>query len=144
MLSEGRPTNPTYLLDNAAREARGRFDAIPALFERGTICHLENRGVRAGWQCLEVRAGGGSIAAWLATRVGPTGRVLVTDVDPRFLEPLDVPDVEVLVHNIVTDFLPEDAFDLIQCASGAHPIAGMRASIGGASGSAETGRLACR
>jgi len=112
-LSEGRPTNSTYLLDNAAREARGRFDALSALFDRGTICHLENRGVRAGWQCLEVGGGGGSIAAWLATRVGPTGRVLVTDVDPRFLEPLHVPSVEVLVHNIVTDFLPEGAFDLI-------------------------------
>jgi 2-polyprenyl-3-methyl-5-hydroxy-6-metoxy-1,4-benzoquinol methylase len=113
MLSEGRPTNSTYLLDNAAREARGRFDALSALFDRGTICHLENRGVRAGWQCLEVGGGGGSIAAWLATCVGPTGRVLVTDVDSRFLDPLDMPNVEVLVHNIVTDFLPEGAFDLI-------------------------------
>jgi 2-polyprenyl-3-methyl-5-hydroxy-6-metoxy-1,4-benzoquinol methylase len=112
-LCEGQPTNSAYLLDNAAHEARGRFDALSALFDPGTIRHLEDRGIRPGWQCLEVGGGAGSIAAWLATRVGPTGHVLVTDIDPRFLEPLDTPNVEVRRHNIVTDPLPDAAFDLI-------------------------------
>jgi ubiquinone/menaquinone biosynthesis C-methylase UbiE len=106
-------TNSTYLLDNAGREAPRRFDAQSALFDSGTIRHLEDRGIRPGWQCLEVGGGGGSIAAWLAARVGPTGHVLVTDIDPRFLEPLDAPNVEVRRHDIVTDPLPEAAFDLI-------------------------------
>jgi SAM-dependent methyltransferase len=110
---EGRSANSTYLLDNADREASARFDALSALFDPGTIRHLEDRGVRPGWHCLEVGGGGGSIASWLAARVGPAGHVLVTDIDPRFLEPLDVPNVEVRRHNIVTDPLPEAAFDLI-------------------------------
>src|ERR1700730_17336205 len=92
-----------YLLNNAAREAPARFDALSAMYDRATIQYLENTGVGPGWQCLEVGGGGGSIAAWLATRVGPTGHVLVTDLDPRFLEPLDTPNVEVRRHNIVTD-----------------------------------------
>jgi SAM-dependent methyltransferase len=74
---------------------------------------LEDRGVGEGWDCLEVGGGGGSITAWLAARVGPTGRILVTDIDPRFLEPLNASNVEARRHNIVTDPLPEAAFDLI-------------------------------
>jgi len=102
-----------YLLDNAAREAPERFDALSALYDRATIQHLENTGVGPGWQCLEVGGGGGSIAAWLATRVGPTGHVLVTDLDPRFLKRLQAPNLEVRRHNIASEPLPEAAFDLI-------------------------------
>jgi len=110
---EGLSTNSTYLLDNAAREAPARFDALSALFDPGTIRHLEDRGIGAGWHCLEVGGGGGSITAWLAERVGPTGHVLVTDIDSRFLELLDASNVEVRRHDVVTDPLPQAAFDLI-------------------------------
>ena len=102
-----------YLLDNARRETSKRFEALSALYDGDTIRHLENRGVSEGWSCLEVGGGGGSIAAWLAKRVGSTGRVLVTDVDPRYLEFLRAQNVEVQRHNIVVDPLPEGAFDLI-------------------------------
>jgi SAM-dependent methyltransferase len=83
------------------------------MYDPVTIRHLENRGVSAGWHCLEVGGGGGSIAAWLAARVGPAGHVLVTDIDPRFLEFRQVPNLEVRRHDIVNDPLPEAAFDLI-------------------------------
>jgi SAM-dependent methyltransferase len=102
-----------YLLDNAGREAATRFAALSAMFDSGTIRHLEERGVAPGWNCWEVGGGGGSVATWLARRVGATGRVLVTDIDTRFLERLKVPNLAVRRHNIVTDPLPERAFDLI-------------------------------
>ena len=102
-----------YLLDNAAAEAPARLTALAAMFDPGTIRHLESRGVGPGWHCLEVGGGGGSVAAWLATRVGPTGHVLVTDIDPRFLQALDLPNVEVRRHDIATDPLSESAFDVI-------------------------------
>jgi SAM-dependent methyltransferase len=108
-----RSSAPAYLLDNAGREASARFDALSVIYDGDTIRHLEDRGVGEGWQCLEVGGGGGSIAGWLADRVGPTGRVLVTDIDPRFLESLSAQNVEVRRHNIATDPLPESAFDLI-------------------------------
>jgi SAM-dependent methyltransferase len=60
--------------------------------------------------------GGGSITRWLAQRVGPTGHVLVTDIDPRFLTELVTPthlNIEVQRHDIVLDPLPEKMFDLI-------------------------------
>jgi ubiquinone/menaquinone biosynthesis C-methylase UbiE len=111
--------NSVYALDNAAKEASARFDALAAMYDPRTIRHLEQCGVSSGWQCLEVGGGGGSIAAWLAARVGPAGHVLVTDIDPRFLESLQatlqasLPNLEVRRHDIVNDALPEAAFDLI-------------------------------
>jgi SAM-dependent methyltransferase len=108
-----RPAQSGYVLDNAAKEAPTRFAALSALFDPGTIRHLEERGVGRGWHCLEVGAGSGSIASWLADRVGPTGRVLATDIDPRFLGSLKLPNLEVHLHNIAVDPLPEAAFDLV-------------------------------
>jgi SAM-dependent methyltransferase len=39
--------------------------------------------------------------------------VLATDIDPRFLESLNLPNLEVQRHNIAVDPLPEAAFDLV-------------------------------
>lgn len=108
----GCSANSLYTLNNAGREASARFTALAAMYDPGTIRHLEDRGVHSGWHCLEVGGGGGSIAAWLAARVGPAGRVLVTDIDPRFLEFLQGANLEVRRHDIVNDALPEAAFDL--------------------------------
>ena len=71
----GSSANPVYTLDNAAKEAVARFDALAAMYDPVTIRHLQDCGVSTGWHCLEVGGGGGSIAAWLAARVGPAGRV---------------------------------------------------------------------
>jgi SAM-dependent methyltransferase len=102
-----------YVFDNAAeRQARERFAALPRIYDPGTIRHLQALGVAAGWRCLEVGAGGGSIALWLAERVGPHGLVLATDLDTRFLEPLAGPTLEVQRHDVTADPLPEAAFDL--------------------------------
>jgi 2-polyprenyl-3-methyl-5-hydroxy-6-metoxy-1,4-benzoquinol methylase len=68
-----RSTESAYVLDNAAKETPARFGDLAAAFDPGTIRHLQDRGVATGWRCLEVGGGGGSIAAWLAARVGPAG-----------------------------------------------------------------------
>jgi SAM-dependent methyltransferase len=49
----------------------------------------------------------------MAERAGPGGRVLATDVDPRWLQTGALPQLEVLAHNVTSDPLPEAAFDLI-------------------------------
>ncbi len=66
-----------------------------------------------GTDVLEFGAGTGSIARWLGDEVGPDGRVLATDIDPRFLTRLGHPRVDVQVHDIVTDPLEPNRFDLI-------------------------------
>src|SRR5829696_421420 len=48
---------------------------LEELVDPPTIRRLETVEVGPGWQALEVGAGRGSIAAWLAERVGEGGRV---------------------------------------------------------------------
>jgi SAM-dependent methyltransferase len=102
-----------YMLDNARGEAADRFAALSTLFDPTTVRHLERCGIRPGWRCLEVGAGGGSVAAWLADRVGASGAVLATDIEPRFLRALARPNMEVRRHDIGVEALPERAFDLV-------------------------------
>ncbi|SRR5260221_533549 len=102
-----------YLFDNAWQQERERLAAIERSFDPGTIREIEATGISKGWQCLEVGAGGGSIAEWLSDRVGKRGRVIATDIDTRFLAAIRKPNLEALQHNIVTGDLPQNAFDLI-------------------------------
>lgn len=102
-----------YTLDNAWRHARERLALLESLSDPGTIRHLEALGIGPGWRCWEAGGGGGSIAAWLCERVGPSGRVLATDLDTRFLDALDYPNLEVRRHDIVAEAPPEGPFDLV-------------------------------
>jgi 2-polyprenyl-3-methyl-5-hydroxy-6-metoxy-1,4-benzoquinol methylase len=97
------------LIGNAAT----RFAALSTLFDANTRLHLVKRGLAPGWQCLEVGGGNGSIASWMADQVGPTGGVVATDIDTRFLETLDCRNLEVLCHDIARDPMPERKFDLV-------------------------------
>jgi ubiquinone/menaquinone biosynthesis C-methylase UbiE len=108
-----RKISSEYALDNSAIQAGDRFTALAELFDPGTFHHLERCGVGRGWHCLEIGGGGGSIARWLSERVGPAGQVVVTDINTRFLDQLSRPNLEVRRHNIVSDPLPEAAFDLV-------------------------------
>jgi SAM-dependent methyltransferase len=101
-----------YLLDNAAPEAAQRFVSLTSLFDPVTFGNLEGTGVTTGWRCLEVGAGGGSVARWLAERVGDTGRVLATDLDLNKFA-VDLANVEARRHDIASDPLPEAEFHLV-------------------------------
>ena len=105
-----------YVFDNARQEAARRFDALAELYDPITTRHLEALGVQEGWRCLEVGGGSGSVAAWLARRVGPSGRVVVTDINPRHLvslSDLGRAGLEVRQHDIAVDPLEPASFDLI-------------------------------
>lgn len=70
-------------------------------------------GLREGWHCLDVGAGAGSLVEEFAERVGPNGYVLAIDLDPRYLNAINLPQVEVRKANVLVDPLPENAFDLV-------------------------------
>jgi len=96
---------------SAEREQR-RLAALARRNDPKTIRMVSACGIRPGWNCLEVGAGSGTIARWLAEQVQPGGSVLSVDVDLRFhCEP--VPGLEVLKLDIVHDPLPRTGFDLI-------------------------------
>jgi SAM-dependent methyltransferase len=102
-----------YMLDNAWAQERERQRLRETVQDPESIRHLERLGVAEGWHCLEVGAGGGSIAEWLCQKVGRTGHVLATDIDTRFLDALRYPNLEVRRHNIAHEALPVGAFDLV-------------------------------
>lgn len=106
-------SDESYLLDNRAEETGQRFDSLAALFNPVTFRHMEQLGLGDGWRCLEVGAGGDSVARWLSDRVGPKGQVVATDLEPRWLAGLDLPNVEVRRHDIAAEALEEDEFDLV-------------------------------
>lgn len=101
-----------YLLDNQRAEAGERFDAFATLFDPTTFRHLEGLGIGPGWRCWEVGAGGTSVVSWLAKKVGPTGRVLATDLDTTHLASAARP-VEVRVHDVGAEEPPGEGFDLV-------------------------------
>lgn len=101
-----------YILDNAGDQTVDRFSALEHCLDPVTIRQLEAIGVTDGWTCLEVGGGGGSIARWLAERIGPDGKVVVTDIDPRWLN-ATVENIEVRRHDIVHDRLEPRMFELV-------------------------------
>jgi len=106
-----------YVFDNASEQPTAqRFAGLEELYDARTQRRLTATGLGPGWHCLEIGAGGGSVAGWLAEQVGANGYVLATDLDPRFLGGLAAayaPQLEVRRHDIETDLLPESAFDLV-------------------------------
>jgi ubiquinone/menaquinone biosynthesis C-methylase UbiE len=114
-MSEPDPSVPAsgYLLDNRADEAGARFDSLAALFNPVTFGHLERLGIGAGWKCWEVGTGGPSVPHWLSERVGPTGRVLATDIDIHWANEVVSDIIEVRHHDVVEDPPPWSDFDLV-------------------------------
>ena len=99
-----------YIYDQGFLQERARLAGIESLWDPGSQRLLDGLGIGAGWRCLEVGAGGGSLVDWMAGR-GAT--VLAIDIDTRFVEPLAGDAVEVRQVDIRTDELPEREFDLV-------------------------------
>lgn len=101
----------SYAFDNDDAAAADRHVHLSAILDDVTFARLASLGDLTGKRCLEVGAGGGSVARWLAARTGPTGRVLATDLNIRHL-PSDE-GYEVLAHDVVGEPVPAGPWDLI-------------------------------
>ncbi len=85
--------------------------ALTAALDPYTCASLTDAGVGPGWQVLDAGAGSGTIAAWLADTVGPSGHVTATDLDISRLPAHD--RITPLQHDITADPMPDTLFDLI-------------------------------
>jgi SAM-dependent methyltransferase len=103
----------TYAFQNVRAVQSERLRALEAVLDAGSVQQLDSLGVGPGWRCLEVGAGGGSIAAWLCDRVAPVGTVVATDKDTTVLRGLSRPNLEIRVHDVLKDDLPQGEFDLV-------------------------------
>ncbi|MFI6577858.1 class I SAM-dependent methyltransferase [Nocardiopsis sp. NPDC050513] len=101
------------MLPNESPETQARFTGFEATYDAWSKARLADVGVTEGWNCLEVGGGSGSVARWLARRVGMGGQVVVTDLDVRFLSGIESRNLRVREHDIVRDELEADTFDLV-------------------------------
>jgi SAM-dependent methyltransferase len=105
-----------YRLDAKGRQEAedDRLSLLEQIFD--PLSRRRRELVQPGWRCLEVGAGRGSMAVWLAKQVGESGYVVATDIDLTYLKRLDVPNLEVRQHNILDDSLDAlgvRSFDLV-------------------------------
>ena len=90
-----------------------RLRMIERVFDPASRRRLLATGLQAGWRCLEVGPGAGSIMTWMSEVVGPTGQVVAMDLDPKFLGESGQSNVEILRADIRTAQLQEQSFDLV-------------------------------
>jgi len=100
-------------LSNQFSDEERRLAAVEELFDPGTFRCLASLGIAPGTRCLEVGGGRGSVARFMAERVGRAGEVVVTDIDVEQLQGCDAPNITVRVHDVAVDPLEEVSFDIV-------------------------------
>ena len=100
-------------MSTESQHLSARLTSLASMLDAGTITHLDEFGVGPGWNCLEVGAGSGSIAAWLSDRVAPSGHVTAVDLYPELLDHLSHPNLESKRWDITSDEDLPGRYDLI-------------------------------
>jgi SAM-dependent methyltransferase len=106
-------TKSAYLLEHSWEQEPRRLELLEQHADPTSFRRLTATGIRPGWRCLEIGAGRGSVARWLADQVGETGHVTALDLDTSLLHWLERPNVEILEGDVLEIDLPERGFDLI-------------------------------
>jgi len=112
-----------YILDNAAAVEYQRLDLMSKILDPWTRAYMQALGVGAGWHCLELGSGNGSIAEWLCETVGPAGSVTAIDINPTLLQLIPAQNLTVQAMDLRTGSLPASAYDLVSCRALLHQIA---------------------
>ncbi|HET9256951.1 MAG TPA: methyltransferase domain-containing protein [Pseudonocardiaceae bacterium] len=91
---------------------RDRLLSLERAKDPDTIRILESLPINESSRCLEIGAGMGSIAYWLAARC-PKGSVVAADIDTRNLDPRRSPNLNVQEVDITTHEFAPSSFDLV-------------------------------
>jgi SAM-dependent methyltransferase len=103
-----------YVFDNSLADESDRLKLLERIADPRSAALFETIGVQRAWRCVELGAGGGSMAAWLADRVGARGSVQAVDMDVTALEHLKArPNVQVVASTLEGLALPPESFDLV-------------------------------
>ena len=108
-----------YLLAGGAAELE-RLQLQARVWEPEAEVMLDQIGLQAGWQCLDLGCGAMGILGPLSRRVGPTGRVMGVDLDARqlaaaraFVQEAGLHNVENIEQNAYHTGFPRESFDLV-------------------------------
>jgi len=111
-----------YGFDPSWSDEQRRLALIEHCYDPISTARLSQLGVAAGWHCLDVGAGGGSISRWLRDQVGPRGKVVALDLDTRFV--VDEAGIEARRGDVLSDEIEQGAFDLVHCRLLLHHLRG--------------------
>ncbi|HEY3557627.1 MAG TPA: class I SAM-dependent methyltransferase [Kribbella sp.] len=98
-----------YIFDTGSELGHHHLDHLGRLLDGATAWRLQRLGLHRDSRCLELGAGSGSIANWLA---GRTGDVVAVDIDTTQLNDV-APNVQVIRHDLRDGLGVEGPFDLI-------------------------------
>ncbi|WP_394834907.1 methyltransferase domain-containing protein [Pendulispora rubella] len=104
-------TTGRYTFDNDIPAAAEQLDHLAELLDPHSQRVLANTGVGPGWRCFDIGSGAGTIATWLAGRVGADGYVVAGDLKPHHVPAHH--GIEVRRFDVRTDEVPAHAFDVI-------------------------------
>jgi SAM-dependent methyltransferase len=90
-----------------------RLGLLAEFFDPFTHEYLTEAGIAPGWRCLEVGAGSGTVAAWMAEQVGDAGLVTAVDIDTSRLGHLADAGADVREHDVLSAPVETGAFDLV-------------------------------
>ncbi|MFE5796535.1 class I SAM-dependent methyltransferase [Streptomyces sp. NPDC056503] len=110
-MTASRPAPSGYVFDNDSPHSARHHASLEGALDPLTLGHLREAGVAPGMDCLEIGAGAGSVSYALLGLVAPGGTVTATDIKPGRIATR--PGLTVLAHDVVTDPLPEEAYDVV-------------------------------
>jgi ubiquinone/menaquinone biosynthesis C-methylase UbiE len=124
------PSTGSYVFADSSDKEHDRLRLLASLLDPVHRQVLERAGVAAGTSCMEMGAGTGSIAAWMAGRVGAGGQVVAADINVSFLDDLsDTPNLAIRQFNVLADPLPDGAFDIITARALLHHLPSWEAVV---------------
>ncbi len=117
-----------YVLDHHLGGEGARLALMSQLLDPMHRRHLEGLGVPNGSRTLEVGCGNGSISAWLAERVGPSGRAVAVDLDLSLVD-VRAPNLELRQADIVAGPIDPGTFDLVTARAVLHHVTDVDAAM---------------
>jgi ubiquinone/menaquinone biosynthesis C-methylase UbiE len=100
------------IFNHGSAEEEERLALIEEEQDPYTCSCIDALGPNPDWNCLEVGAGRGSMAVWLADRC-PAGRVCAIDLDTRLLDTRGRKNIDIQKLDISKADFPENSFHLI-------------------------------
>jgi 2-polyprenyl-3-methyl-5-hydroxy-6-metoxy-1,4-benzoquinol methylase len=117
-----------YVLDHHLGGERSRLALMSRLLDPMHRRHIESLAVGPGARALEVGCGNGTISAWLAGRVGPSGRVVAFDLDLSLVD-VRAPRLELRQGDIVAGPVDPGGFDFVTARAVLHHVTDVEAAI---------------
>jgi SAM-dependent methyltransferase len=117
-----------YVLGHQLEGERARLALMSDLLDPMHRRHIEALGIGPGARTLEVGVGNGSVSAWLAERVAPTGHAVAVDLDLSLVD-ARAPDLELREGDIVAGPVAPGDFDLVTARAVLHHVTDVDAAM---------------